>query len=243
MRRRGAARNAQAVNILAFDTALAACSAALLRDGAVAAARFAAMERGHAEALLPMLESVLREAGETLGGVDAIAVTVGPGHFTGIRIGLAAARGLALALARPCLGVTTLEAVAHGSPAAARGDRALLVALETKRADVYAQLFAPDLAPLGEPAALLPEEIPRLLGDAGGRALALAGDAGARVVGPLAAAGLSPARVGGRGVPEAAVVGALAAGRLRAGESPPPTPLYLRPPDAALPVAGGRLRP
>ena len=104
------------MRLLALDTATAACSVALWRDGAVLARRFEAMLRGQSEALMPMVGAVLAEAGCGFKDLDAIAVTVGPGAFTGLRIGLAAARGMALAAELPLIGVTTLEAVVHGVP-------------------------------------------------------------------------------------------------------------------------------
>lgn len=139
------------MQILAFDTAAAACSAALWRDGTVRARRLEPMARGQAEALLPMVRAVLDEAGAAFADLDLLAVTVGPGAFTGLRIGLAAARGLALATGLPCLGVTTLEAVAQAVPAAARTGDAILAVLDTRRDDVYAQTFGNDLNPWTRP--------------------------------------------------------------------------------------------
>ena len=89
------------MRILAIDTATAACSAALMVGDAIVARRFVAMARGHAESLIPMVEAVLAEAGAAYGDLDLIATTVGPGTFTGLRVGLAAARGLAVAGSLP----------------------------------------------------------------------------------------------------------------------------------------------
>ncbi len=116
------------MRILALDTATSACSAALWHDGRVCARRLVRMERGQSEALMPMVLDVLAEAGCGFSQLDLLAVTVGPGAFTGLRIGLAAARGMALASGIPCLGVTTLEAVAHGVPEGERAADPLLVA-------------------------------------------------------------------------------------------------------------------
>ena len=98
--------------VLAIDTACSACSAALARDGVVVAARSEAMARGHAEALMPMVQAVMAEARIAWADLELVAVTNGPGSFTGLRTGLAAARGIALAQGIPVAGVTTLEAVA-----------------------------------------------------------------------------------------------------------------------------------
>ena len=92
------------VSVLGIDTSAAACSAALWRDGAVIAREHAAMARGHAESLMPMVERVMR--GAAYESLDAVAVTAGPGAFTGLRIGLAAARGIALAAGIPAIGVS-----------------------------------------------------------------------------------------------------------------------------------------
>ena len=158
-----------ALNILALDTALASCSVALWRDGAIDARCFALMDRGQSEAIMPMVRQVMAEAGAQFADIDLVAVTIGPGAFTGLRIGLAAARGLALAAGLPCLGVTTLEAVAAGIPAAERIAGTVLVVLETKRADVYAQFFDAqafdaqalddDPNPLDSPSAVVPESL------------------------------------------------------------------------------------
>ena len=98
--------------ILALDTALAACSVALWGEGRILAHKSEDMARGHSERLIPMVLEVMHEAGVGFAAVTQIAATVGPGSFTGVRIALAAARGLALARHVPLIGVTTLEVVA-----------------------------------------------------------------------------------------------------------------------------------
>lgn len=235
------------MRILGFDTATNACSAAVIRDGRVVARRLEPMARGHAERLMPMILEVMDEAGEDFSGLDAVAVTNGPGAFTGLRIGLAAARGLALAGGLPCLAVTTLEAVAAGVAEAERRERRLLVVLDAKRADVYAQAFAPDLAPMGEPRALLPDELPALLA-AGGkgrdrRPVLIAGDAAERALKALDAADITAIRSTAPGIPDAAVVARLAATRWTPGATvATPRPLYLRPPSTTTPKKRRRPR-
>ena len=108
------------MTLLAVDCATNACSAALWLDDGAGPHRYRAMRRGHAETLMPMVRAVMDEAGLAFSDLDAIAVTTGPGAFTGIRIGLAAARGFALAANLPLIGVTTLEAVAGAMTVAAR---------------------------------------------------------------------------------------------------------------------------
>ena len=108
------------LTLLGFDTATTACSAALWAGGEVIAHRRIEAGGRHAETLVPMLREVAAEGDTTLAAVDRFAVTIGPGSFTGIRIGLATARGLALALKRPLIGLSTLEVLAAGVPEAER---------------------------------------------------------------------------------------------------------------------------
>ena len=123
--------------ILAFDTSAAHCAAALLLPNRVIH-RCEPMEKGQAERLIPLLEEVLSEGGLEWSDLKALAVGTGPGNFTGVRIAVAAARGLALGLGIPAIGVTRLEALAYGLP------RPVLVLEDAKRGQVYAQLFTSD---------------------------------------------------------------------------------------------------
>src|ERR671919_2242252 len=102
------------MRVLAIDTALAACSAAVLdtRHVAVVASETLPMVRGHAEAIMPLIARVMDQAGAEFAGLDRIAVTTGPGSFTGLRVGISAARGIALAAAKPSVGLSTLAAYA-----------------------------------------------------------------------------------------------------------------------------------
>ena len=102
-------------DLLAFDTSAAHCAAALLRGGEIVDARVEEMKRGQAERLMPLLEDVLAEAGLGWRDLDAIGVGVGPGNFTGIRIAVSAARGLALGLGKPAVGVNGFEARSYGA--------------------------------------------------------------------------------------------------------------------------------
>jgi len=219
------------MKVLAFDTALGACSAAVVEAGRCIAREQRIQSEGQAEALLPLIERVLAASNSGYGNLDLIAVTVGPGTFTGLRIGLAAARGLRLATGLPVAGVTTLAALAASVSAEVRRDRAILAVIDARRGEVYAQAFGPEFAPLCSPqlldvaaaACLLPEQPAVLVGSG---ALLLAPLLGERDV--IAEAGLiNPDPV------------AIAAVALRGGpwsaEAPPPVPLYLRAPDARLP--------
>jgi tRNA threonylcarbamoyladenosine biosynthesis protein TsaB len=217
------------MRLLALDTATSACSAALWRDGRVLARRLQPMARGQSEALLPMVAAVMDEAGLAFADLDLLAVTVGPGAFTGIRIGLAAARGLAVATGLPLAGIATTEAVAAAVPAAERSGRTLVVAIDSKRDEIWAQAFSAELAPLGPILALLPEAAAALAAGP----LVVAGDAAPRLLAlrPDALAASSP------GWPDAAVVAGLAARHWASGTALPPEPLYLRPADVTLPAA------
>lgn len=215
--------------VLAFDCSVSACSAAVVGDGAVLAWRFAAMARGQSEALMPMIQDCLATAGLGWSDVGLVGVTVGPGSFTGLRIGLAAARGIALAGGIPLAGVTSCEAVAHAVPDAERKGRTILVAIDGKRADLFAQPFSEDLRPLADPAALMPDEAARLAAGP----VVLAGTAAGRLAASLPGAVLSAAS----GIPDARVVARLALARWQAGTALAPVPLYLRPPDVTMPGA------
>ena len=243
------------MHILGFDTATSACSAALWRDGHITARRFETMVKGHSENLMGMIEEVMKDAGTDYPDLDLIAVTTGPGGFTGIRIGLAAARGLAFAADLPCLGVTTLDAIAHGVEETERQGGAVLVAIESKRADIYAQVFgprleSPRLEPLGEARAVLPEDLAEdwaeMLATKPGKRdrVLVAGDGAERAIEGLKAGGIKAVLSQAPQLPDAAVVAALAAERGTPEMAPGrPRPLYLRPPDAKAPKNGGRLRP
>jgi tRNA threonylcarbamoyladenosine biosynthesis protein TsaB len=220
------------LSVLALDSAGAACSAALWLGGATVAARFEEMAHGQAEALIPMVRAVMAEAGLAYSALDLIAVTVGPGSYTGVRVGLASAQGLASAAGKPLTGVTGFDAV---RAALGLGDPApVLVALDTRRADLYVQLFAPDGAAVSDPAIRAEGELaPWLDGVAG---LVLAGDGAERAHAALLTAGIDARRVGPRHV-SADVVARLAAERFgRDGAPRPAQPLYLRPADALTPA-------
>lgn len=225
------------MKILAMDTACSACSVALAVDGAVVASDRAAMARGHAEALMPMVRSVMARAGVAFAALDLVAVTVGPGSFTGLRTGLAAARGIGLAQNIPVVGVTTLEALAA---AAARDPAAsalpIVVVLETRRADLYVQRFGLSSdrgpAPESEILAVPPEAALHLVPESGAL---LAGDGAARL---LAVAGPNMRRTIRHAeavcLPAAADVAAIAL--VRAAVPLPAVPLYIHPPAVRRPA-------
>ncbi len=232
--------------LLALDAAGAACSVALWRDGCIVAHRFTAMRRGQAEHLVPMIETVMGAADTAYDALDALAVTVGPGGFTGVRIGLATARGLALALHRPLIGISNFDAVAAAVPAAARAGRLLAVVLDSKRHELYVEAFAPpaddDPRPLGPgqalgPGAAVPPDALAAWLPAG--LVLLAGDAAPAALAALRRARRDASSASSPGLADAAQVAAIAAARpLPHPDADMPLPLYLRPPDVTPPRTG-----
>jgi tRNA threonylcarbamoyladenosine biosynthesis protein TsaB len=207
--------------VLGLDTCLSACSVAV-RDGErVLASASEVMARGHQERLAPMAQRVMAEAGIAFDRLERIGVTVGPGSFTGLRVGVAFAKGLASALDLPAVGVGSLEALA------AEADGLVFAAIDARRGQVYLQGFeggkpvmAPDVLAVETAAA-------RLVELAMGRPLTLVGS-GAPLLAEVA--------------PGAAVIlaeGADARQVARLAAAKPVTPLkplYLRAPDARLPA-------
>lgn len=219
--------------LLALDAAGRACSAALWCDGGIKARRLERMGRGQSERLIPMVQEVMAEGGLDFAALDAIAVTVGPGGFTGVRIGLAAARGLAMAWALPLIGVTCFEAVAAGVDPDEQAERLLVVVLDAKRRDLYVQGFRPGGGTVGAPAALAPEAID---GAVPAGPLLLAGDGVAQSHDALAKAGRDVKLSRAPALVDAATVAALAVSRgLPSSPRLQLRPLYLRPPDVTPP--------
>jgi tRNA threonylcarbamoyladenosine biosynthesis protein TsaB len=219
------------MKILALETSMGACSAALLVADGTARARFSRQEtmaRGHAEALMPMVAAVMTEAGLAFADLDAIAATTGPGSFTGVRIAIAAARGLALVTKAKLFGVDSLTVMAH----AARGtgivtDAPLAVAVDARRGMLYFGLYDAQGAKCEGPLLIAPEEaaatLPNDLRLAVGSGASLLAEA-ARRRGQAIAAALPDLQ------PSAAALAEIA---LESGETTPTLrPLYLRPPDA-----------
>lgn len=227
--------NAKPITLLALDTATSGCAVCVWQDGKVLASEAQTMARGQAEELMVMVDRVLGSAGVGPQALSGVAVTRGPGAFTGMRIALATAKGFALALGVPCVGVTTLEVLAAAVPDDERAGATVLACVESKRADIYVQLFSATLESLSEPQACDAEALAALVQ---GRVV-LVGDAAERALEMLAGhdAVLSAAAP----LPDAALIARIAAGRLQ-NHQEMPQPLYLRPPDAKLPKAQGRLR-
>jgi tRNA threonylcarbamoyladenosine biosynthesis protein TsaB len=212
---------------------------AVWRDGEIAGHESEDMDRGQAEALVPMIRRVMVAAGLAFDDLDRLAVTIGPGTFTGLRIGLATARGLALAAACPLIGVTTLEAVAFAVPAAELNGVEILAAIETKRVDLYVQRFRDRLSPISTPAAVAPDDLADWVGD---RPQLVVGDGGNRALAALSASGAIAFRSLAPDQPDARTIAAIAASRPAAAADSHPRPLYLGAPKVTLPAAGANGR-
>lgn len=145
--------------VMALDTAGTDCAVAIYDSGSgtVLAEVTDAIGRGHAEHLMGIIDKALAQAGITLKAVERVAVTVGPGSFTGIRVGVAAARGFALSLAVPAVGVSTLEVLAAAQRERTPG-RPVLAGMDAKRGEVYLQPFDAMGAALAEPLAVTIED-------------------------------------------------------------------------------------
>jgi tRNA threonylcarbamoyladenosine biosynthesis protein TsaB len=216
------------MRVLAIDTALAACSAAVLDTvfGGVIASESLPMVRGHAEALIPLIARVMARAELGMFDIDRVTVTTGPGSFTGLRVGISAARGIALAADKPAFGVSTLSA--YAAPHLAEDKTVqVIAAIDARHSHVYLQVFgpsgrtalAPRLAPLSEAVRAASEAPCRLVGSA------------AQAIAERMPAGATAAlRIDAREAPDIDWVARMGA-VLPEGQAPP-NPLYLRAADA-----------
>ena len=215
------------MRVLAIDTALEACSAAVLDpDGGITASESLAMTRGHAETLMPLIARVMNGAGVEFAQLDRIAVTTGPGSFTGLRVGISAARGIALAAGKPAVGLSTLAALA--APLIATDDGTQVVAaIDARHEHIYLQVFGvngrtlvgPRVASLRDAARAAMAAPTRIVGSAANK-MAAAWPKGAE----------PPLSVEQRAAPDIEWIARLGAAATD-GYSPP-KPLYLREPDA-----------
>jgi tRNA threonylcarbamoyl adenosine modification protein YeaZ len=213
------------MNILGIDTSLEACSVGLaLGDQSNDIVRTETVGRGHDEHLFALVESVLGQAGLTVRDVDRFAVTIGPGSFTGIRVGVAAARGFALVANAPAVGLSTLAVHAEAASRTAHR-RPVLANLPAKGDEVFAQLFGADGRTLTEPAVMSPGDAAALAVD---RGAVLAGAGSAMIAAASPAAGL--AVIHQRSAPDMVSLLRLAERALMPQSSP--KPLYVKPPDA-----------
>jgi len=221
------------MRVLAIDTALANCAAAVCDDSDGARCLAVSSEeigRGHAEKLMDMIGEVMAESSTAFTDLDRVVVTTGPGSFTGLRVGLSVARGFGLVLGKPVVGVTTLAALARSAANDPRAGASILVALTGKGEEVYCQEFGSSGAPIGEPAVRtltdLKQSLPADVTFAGSAARAVA-----------EAAGYGQERILSEcGYPDIRDVARL--GLVANPKEAAPVPLYLRPPEASPPKSG-----
>lgn len=216
------------MRVFAIDTALEACSAAMLdtESGAIIARESVPMVRGHAEVLMPLVARVIEHAGLEFADIDRIAVTTGPGSFTGMRVGIAAARGIGLAADKPVVGLTTLAA--YAAPFIAADETLPVVAaIDARHGHVYLQVFGPGGRTLVTPRVI---PIPEALRLSAGGAPRLIGTAANVLAAAWPAGEDAPVLVEQRPAPEIDWVARL--GGVTEETSSPPKPLYLRAPDA-----------
>jgi tRNA threonylcarbamoyladenosine biosynthesis protein TsaB len=215
------------MRVLALDTALDACAAAVLdtRRPDLVASETRTMTRGHAEALMPLVARVMDAARLEFAEIDRIAVTVGPGSFTGVRVGIAAARGIALAAGKPAIGLTTLAAFT--APHIAAGFAGTVVpVIDARHGQVYMQVFGP-----GGRAIIAPRlaSVRDAIEAARTGAAMIVGSA-ADLVAAQWPAGEPPPTIVAGGAPDIGWVARL--GAAAQADRASPKPLYLRPPDA-----------
>src|SRR6266702_384521 len=209
------------MRVLAIDTALASCAAAVLETGhGIVAAETLPMVRGHAEALMPLIARVMKRSDMAFRDLDRIAVTTGPGSFTGVRVGLAAATGV------PVVGVSTL-AVYAAPYLAANGKSPVIAAIDARHEHVYLQVFGPGGQTLVSPRlARLSEAI----GAASNAPACLVGSAARAVADGLSKTAPTPRNVDARAAPDIAWVAQI--GAVTPETDAAPNPQYLRAPDA-----------
>jgi len=216
------------MRVLAIDTALAACSAAVLDTeyGGILASESLPMTRGHAEALMPLIANLMTAADMRFRDIDRVAVTTGPGSFTGLRVGIAAARGIALAADKPAVGLSTLSA--YAAPHMAADETVPVVAaIDARHGHVYLQVFAPGGRTLTAPRLASLGEAVRA---AAAAPTCIVGSAAQAVAAALSPPDAVPVIVDARAAPDIAWVARMGA-VVPEGQSPP-KPQYLRAVDA-----------
>jgi tRNA threonylcarbamoyladenosine biosynthesis protein TsaB len=215
------------MRVLAIDTALEACSAAVLdTSGGITASETVVMTRGHAEALMPLIARVMIRAGIEFGDLDRIAVTTGPGSFTGLRVGISAARGIALAAGKSAIGLSTLAGFA--APLIADDDSTQVVAaIDARHEHIYLQVFGVNGRTLVGPRTATVRDAARAAMTAPARII---GSAAKKLAAAWPKGAEPPLLVEQRGAPDIDWIARLGAAAAEAHG--PPKPLYLRAPDA-----------
>jgi tRNA threonylcarbamoyladenosine biosynthesis protein TsaB len=220
------------LTVLAFDTVTSVCAVVVWHKGVVLAKASKISRNEHAEVLVPMIEAVMAEASVRYSDLELLAVTVGPGAFTGIRIGLATARSLALASKLPLVGITNFDGLVHGISQHERKGRKILVVLETKRADFYVTLFEEDLSIIEGPKTV---DAAGLCTLAENQSILVLGDAAERGIEVLKKMSHNIIKSTSGDNVDLGVVAKLAVDVVASGTPiTRPSPLYLKPPNVTL---------
>lgn len=237
-----------APTILACDTTQQACSVALLMPDGAVLAKSEIMARGHAEILPVMLDDIMRQGACDFAALDRLAVTVGPGTFAGVRVGLAAMRAIALACPAEIYPVTTTHAMACTAAGLMDEPLPLGVAIDARRGQLYTHFFdagaKPLAATLADPQAInlrgAAEAVELFSGQFDGPVGVLGTGAAqlAAIFNDLPDTRLTPQVLDVPDMPDPAVIARMVAGQTAPASPAPVEPLYLRPPDAALPATG-----
>jgi tRNA threonylcarbamoyl adenosine modification protein YeaZ len=216
------------MKILALDTSSDACSVAVFdaETSTALAEERTLISRGHAELLFSQIDRAAKAAQVPLMAFDRFAVTIGPGTFTGVRIGLAAARGLALAASKPLVGVSSLEVLAADAPVS----EVMVAAIDARRGELYLQAFLAGRAIIEAQVAATESAAAMLIKTLPNRSFATVGTGAEALAAALAARGAEARATGYDPFPKAMVLARLAARRPANGSRP--RPLYLRAPDA-----------
>ncbi len=161
------------MNLLAFDTSFDNCAISLLLETGQMLFDAERLERGHAELLIPKIEKILDQAGIEVQALDGIAVGVGPGSFTGVRVSVSAARGLALASQKPLVGIHSFEVYASIAQKEIQSRGKICVVLDARRRDLFYQIFDSEAVALGDPRIAMPDD---LLQDIAGKTMTFVGN-------------------------------------------------------------------
>ena len=225
------------MKVLAFDSVSSSCSVAILEDNKISYSKVLRMERGHAESLVPMINEAVLATCDKFSQIDLVGCTVGPGSFTGVRVGLSTAVGLSVSANKPLIGVTSFEVVAERIRITKKqNEQLLVVVLETKRNDFFVQTFSVESRPLDQPRSIHATKFVEymlslknpfnhilLAGDGVNRALEYIKDKPTN---------LNLTLEGGCGGPLAWDIATLIKAKFELNQSfPLPKPLYLRQPD------------
>ncbi|MGL4496007.1 MAG: tRNA (adenosine(37)-N6)-threonylcarbamoyltransferase complex dimerization subunit type 1 TsaB [Beijerinckiaceae bacterium] len=226
------------MRVLAIDTALGACAVCVYEagSGTVMAQETAAMDKGHAEALIPMIERVMAQVDGGFAVIDRVAVTTGPGSYTGVRVGLSAANAIGFAAQKPVVGISTLGALAAPLIAAGEGT-AVAAAIDARHGDIYLQLLTASGRSILNPRQIAAKEAARMMGSGPVR---LVGSGAPRLAVEAWTIGIDAVVVDAPAA--AAIVWIARLGALASPADQPARPLYLKAADAkpsrkALPMA------